>query len=82
MLRTLTFDIVYRYLENAKGITIPVTLTSPYGTYRSAAKADTSAEVCLFSNDPGLQLGLDVERGIPKHWLRLAERRLNLSATK
>jgi hypothetical protein len=43
-----------------------VTLISPYGTYHAAAKADTGAEVCLFSNDAGLQLGLDVERGLPK----------------
>jgi hypothetical protein len=66
MPRTLTFDIVYRYPENAKRITIPVTLISPYGTYRAAAKVDTGAEVCLFSNDAGLQLGLDVESGLPK----------------
>jgi hypothetical protein len=66
MPRTLTFDISYRYPENAKGITIPVILTSPYGTYRAAAKADTGADVCLFSNDAGLQLGLDVDSGIPK----------------
>jgi len=36
--RTLIFGIVYSYAGNAKGITIPVTLVSPYGTYRASAK--------------------------------------------
>jgi hypothetical protein len=44
MPRTLTFDISYRYPENAKGIAIPVILTSLYGTYRAAAKADTGGD--------------------------------------
>jgi predicted nucleic acid-binding protein len=35
---TLIFGIVHSYAGNAKGITIPVTLVSPYGTYRASAK--------------------------------------------
>jgi len=38
VLRTLVFAIVYSYAGNAKGITAPVTLVSPYGTYRASAK--------------------------------------------
>ena len=60
-------NTLYDWLEWARQhVTIPVTLISPNGTYRAAAKADTGADVCLFSNDAGPQLGLDVESGIPK----------------
>jgi hypothetical protein len=66
MPETLTFDITYRYEDSVEGIAIPVTLVSGNGIYRTTAKVDPGAEVCLFTNESGLQLGLDVERGIPK----------------
>ena len=66
MPETLTFDIVYRYGESHEGIAIPVTLATSKGMYRASAKVDPGAEVCLFSNESGVQLGLDVERGIPR----------------
>ena len=66
MSETPTFDVVYRYQDSEEGIAIPVTLASTNGLYRASAKVDSGAEVCLFSNEAGLQLGLDVERGIPK----------------
>ena len=66
MPETLTFEITYRYQESEEGISIPVTLACKNGHYRAAAKVDPGAEVCLFSNEAGLQLGLDVERGVPR----------------
>ena len=66
MPHTLTFEVAYRYQESQEGISIPVTLAHKTGLYRAVAKVDPGAEVCLFSNEVGLQLGLDVERGIPR----------------
>jgi hypothetical protein len=43
-----------------------VTLISQNGVYNTWGKVDTGAEVCLFSNEAGLRLVLDVERGIPR----------------
>ncbi|PYP85455.1 MAG: hypothetical protein DMF61_16480 [Blastocatellia bacterium AA13] len=66
MPETLTFEIVYGYGDSEEGIAIPVTLASANGFYRASAKVDPGAEVCLFSNESGVQLGLDIERGIPR----------------
>ena len=66
MRETLTFDIVYRYGDSHEGIAIPVTLATSNGIYRASAKVDPGSEVCLFSNESGVQLGLDVERGVPR----------------
>jgi hypothetical protein len=66
MADTLTFEISYLYVDSTEGIAIPVALVSPNGIYNTWAKVDTGAEVCLFSNEVGLRLGLDVERGIPR----------------
>src|SRR5262245_11610696 len=66
MAETLTFEITYVYADSTEGIAIPVALFSAKGMYNTWAKVDSGAEVCLFSNEIGLRLGLDVERGIPK----------------
>jgi hypothetical protein len=66
MADTLTFEISYLYADSTEGIAIPVVLASANGIYNTWGKIDTGAEVCLFSNEAGLRLGLDVERGIPK----------------
>jgi hypothetical protein len=66
MAETLTFEITYLYADSAEGIAIPVALFSAKGMYNTWAKVDPGAEVCLFTNEVGLRLGLDVERGIPK----------------
>ena len=66
MAEILTFEISYLYADSTEGIAIPVALVSTNGIYNTWAKVDTGAEVCLFSNEAGLRLGLDVERGIPK----------------
>ena len=75
MPETLTFEITYRYRESEEGISIPVTLAYNNSLYRTTAKVDPGAEVCLFSNEAGIQLGLDVKRGIAKPLLRLREQK-------
>lgn len=66
MADTLTFEFSYLYAESTEGIAIPVALASANRIYNTWAKIDTGAEVCFFSNEVGLRLGLDVESGIPK----------------
>ena len=66
MADTLKFEISYLYVDSTEGISIPVALVSPNGIYNTWAKVVTGAEVCLFSNEVGLRLGLDVERRIPR----------------
>ena len=61
----LIFTEEYRYLDNASGITVPVTLGYGAQSLIVTAKVDTGAEVCLFSNENGLKLGLSVEQGLP-----------------
>jgi Aspartyl protease len=67
MADTLTFEISYLYVDSTEGIAIPVALVAPNGIYNTWAKVDTGAEVCLVSNEVGLRLGLDVERGTPRN---------------
>ncbi|MEK6299721.1 MAG: hypothetical protein AABO41_03295 [Acidobacteriota bacterium] len=61
----LSFEEELRYPDDSSGITIPVLLTYGQKTVRVAAKVDTGAQVCLFTNEVGLRLGLAVEQGTP-----------------
>lgn len=55
-----------RFCSNSdSGIEIPAILACGNYVVRTAAKIDTGADVCLFTNDIGLQLGLKIEDGIP-----------------
>jgi hypothetical protein len=62
----LTFDFTWTYSEQADGITIPSILLYGGKIAYTYAKVDTWAEFCIFSNEVGMQLGLDIERGLPK----------------
>jgi hypothetical protein len=62
----LTFDFTWTYSEQADGITIPSILLYGGQIAYTYAKVDTGAEFCIFSNEVGMQLGLDIERGLPK----------------
>ncbi len=65
----MEFPIVYSeslsYPDDEEGITLRVALASGEFATETFAKVDTGASVCLFSREIGLQLGLDIERGIP-----------------
>ena len=53
------------YPDNEDGITVRVGLSSGEFDAEVFAKVDTGSAVCLFSREIGLQLGLDIEQGIP-----------------
>src|SRR5215475_8804123 len=61
----LSFTGEFHYLDDSSGITIPVRLSRGENSLAVWAKVDTGGEVCLFSNEIGSRLGLQVERGIP-----------------
>ena len=64
MSETLRFESTYLYRDSTEGIAIPVTLSSGTKAYNTWGKVDTGAEVCLFSHEAGLRLGLDLESGL------------------
>lgn len=65
----MEFPIIYSdsllYPDNEDGITVRVGLSSGEFDAEVFAKVDTGSAVCLFSREIGLQLGLDIEQGIP-----------------
>lgn len=61
----LTFDSRYSYSDLDIGIEISAALSHQGRIVHTVAKVDPGAEVCLFSNDIGVRLGLRVEEGIP-----------------
>jgi len=61
----LAFDIVYTYDDSADGIVLPVILNFGANTVRTQGCLDTGVAHCVFSNEVGRQLGLDIESGDP-----------------
>ena len=64
----LSFDIVYIYDELEDGIVLPVILSFGGNPIRTEGCVDTGAAYCVFSNEVGRQLGLDIETGMPKRF--------------
>jgi hypothetical protein len=62
----LTFTEAIHYPDDASGITISTLLSHAGNRVRVQAKVDIGAEVCLFRNEIGRDLGLIVEQGTPK----------------
>jgi hypothetical protein len=62
----LTFDYHFSYGSHLDGIILPAVLTSGDLVVRTKACVDTGAAYCVFTNEVGIELGLDIESGIPK----------------
>ena len=65
MTTQLNFADEFHYTDALSGISIPLSLGYGEITLRVSAKVDTGAEVCLFSNEDAVDLGIEVEKGIP-----------------
>ena len=65
MVVELAFTEEFRYRDDPSGVTIPVWLTFGKEDIRVFAKIDTGSEVCLFSYEIGLKLGVPIETGTP-----------------
>jgi hypothetical protein len=61
----LTFTEKLSYKDELVGINIAVILSYGENDIFVAAKVDTGAAVCLFSREAGVELGIDVEQGVP-----------------
>jgi len=62
----LSFDIVYQYSDKDAGISIPTGLILGDKAVHTYAHVDPGTEFCIFSNEIGLELGLDIETGLPQ----------------
>jgi hypothetical protein len=59
----LRFDITFPYSDKADGISIPTALNLGDKIVHTYANVDTGAKYCIFSQEIGLNLGLDIESG-------------------
>lgn len=62
----LSFEAEFYYPDKSEGITISTALISGGNLVRTYAKVDPGSEFCVFTNEIGRDLGLDIESGIPK----------------
>ncbi len=62
----LSFEAEFYYPDKSEGITIPTAVISGDNLVRTYAKVDPGSEFCVFTNEIGRDLGLDIESGIPK----------------
>lgn len=60
----LEFDRSFQYEESPEGIAVPVSLLAAGNLIHTSAKIDCGSAACLFSNEVGRMLGLDIEAGI------------------
>lgn len=66
MKHQLSFKVSYAYDSHAVDINVPVTLRSGALTWEATAKLDPGSTFCVFQREIGIELGLDIERGIPE----------------
>ena len=64
MATQLSFAEEFDYDDDPSGITIPVMLSYGATDILVSAKVDTGAQVCLFSHEDGLKLGIPIEQGL------------------
>src|SRR5215475_4702439 len=81
MATQLTFTDEFVYDDSPSGITIPVMLSYGAIDILVSAKVDTGAQVCLFSHEDGLKLGIPIEQGSTPR-LTVSGARSRLSDTK
>ena len=67
----LSFDILYKYSDKDAGISIPTGLILGNQAVHTYANVDPGTEYCIFSNEIGLELGLDIETGLPQRMVSL-----------
>src|SRR5262245_33179425 len=81
MAAQLTFTEEFVYDDDPSGVTIPVMLSYGATDILVSAKVDTGAQVCLFSHEDGLKLGIPVEQVFSLGWT-VSAARSRLLATK
>ena len=61
----LTFDVIHHY-TSADGVEIPLVLTGGGRELQTTGFVDCGTAACIFNNETGRLLGLDIEAGEPK----------------
>ena len=61
----LSFDVTHIY-TSTDGIKIPLVISFGGKEVQTTGYADCGAEACIFSNEIGQKLGIDIEAGEPK----------------
>lgn len=65
MLSTLEFDVDYSYAPDKDGIEVPLALIAGNRVAWTTGYVDCGSAACLFSNEIGQTLGIDIESGTP-----------------
>ena len=61
----LSFDVTHVY-TSTDGVKIPLVISFGGVEFQTTGYADCGAEACIFSNEVGQMLGIDIEAGEPK----------------
>ena len=72
MSNVLSFDYEHRYKDDDDGIPLLVKLSFGGQVVSVTTKFDPGATVCLFRREVGLELGLNIEKGLPIRLARFA----------
>src|SRR5262245_11356481 len=61
--KIIEFDVVFNYADKEDGIEIPLVLKANGQSTMTVGFVDTACGACLFSNEIGIDLGIDIESG-------------------
>src|SRR5688572_10337836 len=61
--KIIEFDVVLTYGDQEEGIEIPLALNANGRSIMTVGFVDTGCGACLFSNEIGMNLGIDIESG-------------------
>src|SRR5262245_56881132 len=66
--KIIEFDVVFNYADQEEGIEIPLVLNANGQSTMTVGFVDTGCGACLFSNEIGMDLGIDIEIGGTCHF--------------
>lgn len=61
--KIIEFDVVFNYADQEEGIEIPLALNANGRSLMTVGFVDTGCGACLFGNEIGMDLGIDIESG-------------------
>jgi hypothetical protein len=61
--KIIEFDVIFNYADKEDGIEIPLVLNANGQSTMTVGFVDTGCGACLFSNEIGMDLGIDIESG-------------------
>ncbi len=61
--KIIEFDVVFNYADQEEGVEIPLALNANGRSLMTVGFVDTGCGACLFGNEIGMDLGIDIESG-------------------